>query len=294
MKKTALLILFFLAALTPVFSQYIPNGDMEDWTTIATYDSLDHWTSTNLFFAPTVTVTKTMDAASGTYAARMNGTTYLGIFQVPGGIGTGAKVNILTLSVTGGYPFTQRPDAFTGMYKYAPSNGDSCIIMALLTKWNGSGRDTIGIAPLISDAALTAYTPFNIPFIYLSTDYPDSAFVLALTSYNLLGAQAASVLFVDDLDFTIGTGVGDQPQQSEIVTAYPNPAKDFFTIDLKSVHKAASIQVFDLLGNKVKEMKIESNTVKINTSNFENGLYFYRLNDENSNALTSGKFSVKH
>src|SRR5215470_17308930 len=125
MKKLMILFLPLLLFAGATYSQLIPNGDMEDWTPTATYDSLAHWTSTNLFFAPNISVVKTTDAHSGSFAAKMNGTTFFGIIPVPGGIGTNAKVDILTFSISGGYPFTIRPNAFTGWFKYTPSNGDS-------------------------------------------------------------------------------------------------------------------------------------------------------------------------
>src|SRR4030095_10088783 len=189
---------------------------MEDWIPLTSYDSLDSWTSTNLFFAPNISVVRTTDSHGGTYAAKMNGTTYLAILPVPGGIGTNAKVIISPLSITGGYPYEERPNAFTGWFKYTPANNDSCIILALLTKWNGIKRDTIGIASFIGKGNTPTYTSFYSPFLYFSPEDPDTAFVLALTSANFLAAQTGSVMYVDDLDFAFNTGVDEVTGESEL------------------------------------------------------------------------------
>ena len=293
MRKITTLALMIFTTLTYSYAQLIPNGGMENWIPLATYDSLEHWSSTNLFFAPSISVVKTTDAHSGTYAARMNGTTYLGFIPVPGGIGTNAKVDILAQTISGGYPFTLRPNAFTGWYKYTPQNNDSCIFLALLTKTTGSNKDTIGTAVFIGHTQAN-YTNFYTQFFYFSPDDPDTAFVIALTSANFLGAQTGSVLFADDLDFTLNTGVPSVEDFDEIVKAYPNPAKDEFNIELKHSHTGDYLKVFNVLGNNIVTIPVKSSTIKINTAGLSNGLYFYRLENEKQQPIVSGKFSVKH
>src|SRR5262245_24628354 len=98
MKSLLTLILGLLIFASASYGQLIPNGDMEEWLPVATYDSLVNWTSTNAFFAPNISVVKTTDAHGGSFAAKMNGTTFFGIIPVPGGIGTNANVNLITFT----------------------------------------------------------------------------------------------------------------------------------------------------------------------------------------------------
>lgn len=294
MKKLLLLLMILTSFASGSFSQNIPNGGMENWITVTGYDSLAGFTSTNLFFFPTVNVEKSTVAHSGTYAAKMAGTTWLGIFPVPGGIGTNAKVNLTTFTISGGYPYTERPNAFTGWFRYEPVNNDSCILLAVFTKWNGNKRDTIGVAPYFGHSTNNTYKEFQTSVLYLSPENPDTAFVLALTSSAFLTAQVGSVLYVDDLNFTFNVGIPEVKFADVVLNTYPNPARDLFTIELQNDHRVASIKLFDVLGNRVKQVNVASNRIELSTASLTDGLYFYQLNDADNRTITSGKFSVKH
>lgn len=291
MKK--LLCLFALSwfMVAGAAAQPIPNGDMEDWIAVTGYDSLAGFTSTNLFFFPSVNVTKVTDAHGGSFAARMTGTTWLGIFNVPGGIGTNASVNLTTFALSGGYPYTERPAAFTGWFKYEPSNNDSCILLAVFTKWNGTKRDTIGIAPYFGKSTSNAYKEFTSNVLYFSSENPDTAFVMALTSSAFLTAQVASVLYVDDLNFTFNVGVDEVENGLVVVNAYPNPANDLFTIELETAHQVTTLGLYDVLGNSMAAFQVKNKTVTIPVSNLAEGIYFYRLHDNRNNLVATGKFS---
>ena len=71
------------------------------------------------------------------------------------------------------------------------------------------------------------------------------------------------------------------------MTIYPNPAKDNATIDITlSQNSVATIKVVDLMGRNVidlgtKSMKAGQNTIELNTSNLNNGMYFVKVASEN-------------
>lgn len=293
MKKITLLLVLISSLYIAAYAQNIPNGDMETWIPVTGYDSLAYFTSTNSFFFPTINVTKDADAHGGSFAAKMVGTTWLGVFPVPGGIGTNAEVNLTTFTLSGGYPYTERPVAFTGWFKYAPVNNDSCILLALFTKWNGTKRDTIGIAPYFGKSTAGVYKEFTANVLYFSADAPDTAFVLALTSSAFLTAQVGSVLYVDDLNYTFNVGIHDVKPSALVVNAYPNPARDQFTIELADHNQVVAAELFDVLGNKVKQVKVAGQGIVLSTASLIDGIYFYQLKDVNDKTLISGKFSVR-
>ena len=66
---------------------------------------------------------------------------------------------------------------------------------------------------------------------------------------------------------------------------FPNPAKTQFTI---SNTNAESITIYNTLGVKVKEQKLNVNQNTIYRGSLSNGLYFYRLNSGNT-LIESGK-----
>lgn len=294
MKRFTLLLASFLFIGTGAFAQTIPNGDMETWIPVAGYDSIAGFTSTNLFFIPSVNVTKDTDAHGGSFAAKMVGIAWLSIIPVPGGIGTNAKVNLTTFTLSGGYPYTQRPNAFTGWFKYAPVNNDSCVMLALFTKWNGTARDTIGVAQYFGKSTGGSYQQFYSNVQYFSSADPDTAFVLALTSSAFLTAQIGSELYIDDLNFTFNVGVEETGYDAAVISAYPNPASDRLYIQLNNQHQVASLLVFDVLGNLVKQVKVQSENISLPVNDLTNGMYFYQLKDNVMKTLHSGKFSVQH
>ena len=71
------------------------------------------------------------------------------------------------------------------------------------------------------------------------------------------------------------------------MTIYPNPAKDNATLDINlSQNSVATIKVVDLMGRNVidlgaKSMKAGQNTIELNTSNLNNGMYFVKVASEN-------------
>jgi hypothetical protein len=71
---------------------------------------------------------------------------------------------------------------------------------------------------------------------------------------------------------------------------YPNPATNEFMIDVTSdVDKDIVIEVYDVLGNKVVEQKHTivsgDSSLKTNIEEFETGMYFVRLRDNDGNLL---------
>ena len=63
------------------------------------------------------------------------------------------------------------------------------------------------------------------------------------------------------------------------VTIYPNPVKDVLTFRAKS--KIQNIQIFNLLGKLIKEMKPTKSTHDINISQLSSGVYFIHFQSEN-------------
>ena len=70
---------------------------------------------------------------------------------------------------------------------------------------------------------------------------------------------------------------------------YPNPAKDFLTIDSRNIN-ISSVNVFNVLGTKVLERK-ELNDNKLNISSLSNGVYFLSISADD--ATVTKKFIVE-
>jgi hypothetical protein len=70
----------------------------------------------------------------------------------------------------------------------------------------------------------------------------------------------------------------------EDVVLYPNPSKDFFTIDVpQSIVKSGKMEIYNTLGQKMFTKVISSDSdLIVNISSLTNGVYFLNLNLDNS------------
>ena len=72
---------------------------------------------------------------------------------------------------------------------------------------------------------------------------------------------------------------------SQAITVYPNPANDFVTLNGESL---GMVHVYNALGQKVDEFEACDNDLRINTTCYENGVYFVKTDE------TTLKFIVRH
>jgi thiol-disulfide isomerase/thioredoxin len=80
----------------------------------------------------------------------------------------------------------------------------------------------------------------------------------------------------------IPTSIDDIYSSRNILQNFPNPGNDYTIIPLNNINKNYALQIIDATGHIVlnKIIKSQDTQVKINTSKFKNGMYFYRLIDK--------------
>lgn len=66
---------------------------------------------------------------------------------------------------------------------------------------------------------------------------------------------------------------------------YPNPAKEYVTIDLSDLTANATVFIYDYLGRLVKNELLNTTSSKIDTSNLQKGTYIVKVDSDNE--LTS-------
>ena len=174
MKRLLPLVLLCLTGL--LNSQITSNTSFEMWTNTGNYEEPSGgWTTLNklrdLGSLNPVTVSKTTDSYSGTYAARLETKEITGFGTLIGGLlAAGIFDNNASpgQNVKLGQPYTERPLNFDVYYKYTSVNSDSAAFYLALTKWNSStsSRDTIGEAFYTEYNTVSAYTQLNIPINY--------------------------------------------------------------------------------------------------------------------------------
>lgn len=288
--------LALLLTVTLGFSQTnVANGQLENWISInsvnGTYmdlpgpflKSLDTlYTLPQVIGGPgPITAERVTDACEGTYAAKLTSKSFQGIF-IPGAIGTMA-VTIAPPNAKLGKPYTDRPNFVKYCAKYSPVAGDSAEVFCLLSKWNGSSRDTIAYGNLKHLSAVGSYTEYTFPLVYQSTEAPDTAVLVAVASagYNFTNltqsaGQVNSALFVDNLRFDFTTSVNDAAVAKPEVKLYPSPVTDVLNIAVTNA-TATGYRIIDLAGRTVLSGTLQGANSEVIVSKLAPGTYWVQV-----------------
>ncbi len=109
---------------------------------------------------------------------------------------------------------------------------------------------------------------------------------------NLYNSTSVKVIYKITPD-----GIDEYSQVFESLKTYPIPAKDMLNIDykFKKENINANVVILNILGETIYNQEITNNEgqIKINTSNLENGMYFYSIFVDNKSSVTK-KFIVSH
>ena len=83
------------------------------------------------------------------------------------------------------------------------------------------------------------------------------------------------------IDFTVPLGgVGIHENDMSAFSMYPNPVGDELTIE--NIGNVTLIEVFNIIGEKVKTVNVSSGVVTINTGDLNSGVYFVAFHNESS------------
>ena len=89
-----------------------------------------------------------------------------------------------------------------------------------------------------------------------------------------------------DASFTVMVEHAWSVEENEAsATLFPNPANDFVTLDGENL---GTVRVYNAIGQKVDEFEANGSKLRINTTDYENGVYFVKTDDKTI------KFVVKH
>ena len=327
MKKLLLICSLAFLALSAFTQSNIPNGDLESWYrvtitgTSVNYDDpgvgpADNWLATlnglNAIPAPIgpgpLTVFKTDDKYSGTYAARLTSQYFLisafdSVF-IPGMLGTATLDIAKYRAILGRSCQGCKPVKLNGYYKFESVNGDSCTAVILVSKWNSSTkkRDTIGFGRKFFKNNVTTYTAFEVPvnYNYLSSALPPDSMTLLFVSsggFNVISftqshGQPGSTMYVDALSLDYPAGIQQVLMPEISVNAYPNPASDILHIDLNKEVKNGSFEVYNSAGKLVGSYGMPHIVNTIPVSSLTNGTYFFRL-ISGKELMNTGSFVIK-
>ena len=81
------------------------------------------------------------------------------------------------------------------------------------------------------------------------------------------------MFFEYEIDCEPEDGINDI-ETVENINVRPNPAQDYFFIEGQNI---VSVEVFNAVGQNVEKLEVRSNNVKINTSKYNEGIYFVKV-----------------
>lgn len=284
MKKTFMLISAIVVSGS-LLAQ-VPNNGFETWSTVGAYntptgwDNLDSVTNAMSVF----TCEKGSPGDPGASYIKLTSKT-AGVLVAPG-IAVSGKLDFTTYVPKSGFAYSSRPANLTGNWQYMASGADQGHIAVLLSKWNSamSRRDTVSFTDHALPGMVMSWGAFTIPLTYLSAAVPDSAIIVLSASGS--APVNGSYLYVDNLAFSgsVPTGITNIYGNATIMTVYPNPTKDEFTISYRSQSQAEiSVSISDITGRCImcrnEKCTAGQSNFMISTANFAKGIFLVKVTD---------------
>jgi len=288
--KNIIIATLFMSLGLFTFAQSLPNPEFEYWVD----DEPEFWNTPNPFTTPlfVTTVTKSTDAYSGNYSAKLETMDLLGgLYQVPGLI-TLAEFSVdfatASFSINGGLPLQENVSKLTGMYKYQGADGDSASVLIYNFKRDDDGTiDTIGMGiGFLNDA--TEWTPFTVNMENLNYHVPDT-FNVIITSSAGMEFKTGSVLYLDSLAIETNTGIINLGIDQIDVAVYPVPSTDYVNFETSSTEKNRLISIYNMVGKLINTYDFSDGNTKISINELPSGLYTYRVTVHNS-IISRGSF----
>jgi hypothetical protein len=297
-------------ALSASAQAFIPNQGFESWGTTAGEDiQPTGWISYNVFtFSlfetsgpnPTsVTQAGSPDNYQGNYSAKITTVDLVSNPSPPdipnrAGVMYTGSVAFSAPYLFPGYQSQQRPATMTYYAKYSPVGGDSAYCLVVITRWNGSSRDTIAVGADGMTGTTTSYSQRTVAMQYDPTfvnAIPDTISI-GFSSSAILTQQVGSALYVDDLAFTGYVGV-DEILANNGVSVYPNPSAATTQFDV-TIDNAAQVAVYDMTGREVARENFNGKVARVNSAELANGSYTYTIISNEAEVVSRGQFAVAH
>lgn len=293
----------------PAAAQTISNAGFETWAVNGGVEEPTGWLTTDYVFAYYAdtsaiyalgTITKSTDAHSGSYAAKLTTTreplTSGGSTLVQGILVLGAEVgkyNFFGFPL-GGAPFNKRPTQMQFSYKFSGTTADSALALVYFSR---SGSTALSGVSAVLLPPSTNYNTIAIPITYAPADtsVPDSIHIVFASGYsrhiiseNSANIQEGSTLLIDDISLS-GGGVlatrADAGTQAQLtVSPNPSPAGLFqLAAPAEPALASAAYTVSDMLGRVVARqpaLPTPTPTRTLDLSNLRTGIYLLRLDSK--------------
>lgn len=267
-----------------VQSQDISNQGLENWVGEGMLVHPQGWTSSNDFSSPIGFQGVYFDSTAheGQLAAKII-TTNIGFAGAPyaGFIVNGKMIpsghHDLDSIHLAGEPFSLRPDALSGYYKY---ESDALIedwghAFVILKRYDSVNQkiDTIAYGENTLLNPSKDYNFFTVELDYYNDLDPDSIVVAFFSTYPN-NPISGGRLWIDDIRLEYGTFVKNVTERNEI-SVFPNPVRDVLYINCNNPEV---IDIYNLNGKKLLTVQ---NCNTIDTSTLSGNIYILKVQSGN-------------
>lgn len=90
----------------------------------------------------------------------------------------------------------------------------------------------------------------------------------------------------------IETNINPIPNKST-VTVFPNPNNGSFILSISNVNEKCNVEIFNIFGENIYSIKLNSNSTEINMRGQPQGVYFYRVQKGNGDLIGNGKLVIE-
>lgn len=192
------------------------------------------------------------------------------------GILFNGKVNVYGPSFIPGLPFTEYIDQVKFYYQYLPNGNDTAEFRVALRS-NGN-YIAGGVFKTGQSTAGMGWQLATIDMVYINGGTPDTLYILTSSSSLDYAPSEGSVFYLDDISYTVLSGVEHSLYAEEVISIYPNPATGRIRIDVADVE---NIEIMDIDGKQVYN-GIETD---IDLSNEAKGIYIVKATTKNGVAV---------
>lgn len=279
-KLSTLLFVSMVLILTSTYAQ-IPNFSFENWTNMGNYENPDQWGTMNntTALASVFTVTKATPGNPGSFYMKI--TSKLVGNMVVNGIAVSGRLDSITQTPMSGFPYTQRPQSFTGRWQHMIYGSSQGSLRATLTRWDTQlgQRVTVATANQTLSGMAMSWANFTINFTYTDGGYPDTCIIVLKASGT--NPTNNDYLWVDNLAFTgIVAGISDMTASSSLFSVYPVPSQGEFHVQFEpSQEYETLLEVSDLQGRVLSSTRLATGVseTKLDLSGFSKGTYLMHL-----------------
>lgn len=280
-KLFTFLAAFFVASVS--FAQ-IPNAGFETWQTKTglgfngpyTYEVPQNWqlgmiSDMLATFGMAPNVGKSPIAQTGSFSLKLSS--------------NADSIGADLMSVIQMQP-NARPDALIGSFRTSglvTDPNDYGHALVILTKWNGTSRDTIGFGSAELDSSPSAFKQFTAPITYKNGINPDTAIAYLL----YFPEEANTQVMVDNISFMFLLGTKEDKALTQL-NFFPNPTSDNATLTFNAATaEKGTLIIRDLTGKEVKNqalgmLQAGANSIPVQTSDLQAGMYIATLQTSKS------------